>query len=95
MQQAANGKEALERLQESKPDLILLDLMMPEMDGFQVVASLQENPTWRDIPVIVITALELDAKDRARLNSGVETVLVKEAFRPADLVERIRRITES
>ena len=95
VQQAANGREALERLQESKPDLILLDLMMPEMDGFQVVASLQENPTWRDIPVIVITALELDAKDRARLNSGVETVLVKEAFRPADLVERIRRITES
>jgi GAF domain-containing protein/DNA-binding response OmpR family regulator len=95
VQQAANGKEALERLQESKPDLILLDLMMPEMDGFQVVARLQNEPTWRDIPVIVITALDLDAKDRARLNSGVETVLVKEAFRPAELVDRIRRITQS
>jgi adenylate cyclase len=94
VQQAANGKEALERLQESKPDLILLDLMMPEMDGFQVVATLQNEPAWRDIPVIVITALDLDAKDRARLNSGVETVLVKEAFRPAKLVDRIRRITE-
>ena len=95
MQQAANGKEALERLQERKPDVIVLDLMMPEMDGFQVVATLQKEPTWRDIPVIVITALDLDAKDRARLNSGVETVLIKEAFRPAELVDRIRRITKS
>jgi PAS domain S-box-containing protein len=95
VQQAANGKEALERLQESKPDLILLDLMMPEMDGFQVVATLQKEPAWRDIPVIVITALDLDAKDRARLNSGVESVLVKETFRPADLVDRIRRITDT
>jgi CheY-like chemotaxis protein len=94
VQQAANGREALDRLQESKPDLVLLDLMMPEMDGFQVVATLQKEPAWRDIPVIVITALDLDAKDRARLNSGVETVLVKEAFKPAELVERIRRITD-
>ena len=95
MQQAANGKEALERLQERKPDVIVLDLMMPEMDGFQVVATLQKEPAWRDIPIIVITALDLDAKDHARLNSGVETVLVKEAFKPAELVDRIRRITES
>jgi len=95
VQQAANGREALERLQQSKPDLILLDLMMPEMDGFQVVATLQKEPTWRHIPVIVITALDLNAQDRARLNSGVETVLVKEAFKPAELVERIRRITAS
>ena len=65
------------------------------LDGFQVVAALQKEPAWRGIPVIVITALDLDAKDRARLNSGVETVLVKEAFRPSELVERIRQITES
>jgi CheY-like chemotaxis protein len=73
--------------------LILLDLMMPEMDGFQVVATLQKELRWRDIPVIVITALDLDAKDRERLNSGVESVLVKETFHPADLVDRIRRLT--
>jgi signal transduction histidine kinase/CheY-like chemotaxis protein len=95
VQEAANGREALGRLQESKPDLILLDLMMPEMDGFQVVATLQKEPDWRDIPVIVITALDLDAKDRERLNSGVESVLVKETFRPADLVDRIRRLTDA
>ena len=69
--------------------------MMPEMDGFQVVATLQKEPSWRDIPVIVITALDLDAKDRERLNSGVQSVLVKETFRPADLVERIRRLADT
>ena len=69
--------------------------MMPEMDGFQVVATLHKESAWRDIPVIVITALDLDAQDRERLNSGVQSVLVKETFRPADLVDRIRRLTET
>ena len=75
--------------------MILLDLMMPEMDGFAVVAALQKEAAWRDIPVIVITARDLDAKDRERLNAGVQFVLVKERFRPADLVERIRRLVHS
>src|SRR6516164_1613731 len=95
VQETANGREALTRLQANKPDVILLDLMMPEMDGFAVVAALQKEPRWRDIPVIVITARDLDAKDRERLNSGVQSVLVKETFRPADLVERIRRLVQS
>ena len=47
---------------------------------------------WRDIPVIVITSLHLSTADRERLNSGVQSVLVKEMFRPAELVERIRRL---
>jgi CheY-like chemotaxis protein len=75
--------------------VILLDLMMPEMDGFAVVAALQKEASWRHLPVIVITARDLDAKDRARLNSGVQSVLVKERFRPADLVERIRRLVQT
>jgi signal transduction histidine kinase/CheY-like chemotaxis protein len=92
VQEAANGREALDRLQQGKPDLILLDLMMPEMDGFQVIATLRREAPWRDIPVIVITALDLDAKARERLNCGVQSVLVKETFRAGDLVERIRRL---
>src|SRR6516164_2075834 len=95
VREAENGREALKRIQESKPDVILLDLMMPEMDGFAVVAALQKEVGWRDIPVIVITSLDLDAKDRERLNAGVQFVLVKERFRPADLVERIRRLVHS
>ena len=92
VQEAANGREALARMRETRPDMILLDLMMPEMDGFAVVAALQEEPAWRDIPVIVITARDLDATDRERLNSGVQSVLVKDMFRPDELVTRIRRL---
>ena len=94
VREAGSGREALDRLKEDKPDVILLDLMMPEMDGFAVVAALQKKADWRDIPVIVITARDLDAKDRERLNAGVQFVLVKERFRPADLVERIRRLVQ-
>jgi adenylate cyclase len=94
VREAENGREALKRIREDKPDVILLDLMMPEMDGFAVVAALQKEAAWRDIPVIVITSLDLDAKDRERLNAGVQFVLVKERFQPADLVERIRRLVQ-
>jgi signal transduction histidine kinase/CheY-like chemotaxis protein/HAMP domain-containing protein len=95
VREAENGREALKRIQENKPDVILLDLMMPEIDGFAVVAALQKEAHWQDIPVIVITARDLDAKDRERLNSGVQSVLVKERFRPADLVERVRRLVQT
>ena len=90
--EAANGREALARMREALPNLILLDLMMPEMDGFQVVDALQENLAWRDIPVIVVTSRDLDTAERARLNSGVQSILIKESFKPADLVARIRRL---
>jgi len=95
VREAENGREALKRIEENKPDVILLDLMMPEMDGFAVVAALQKEAGWRDIRVIVITPLDLNAKDRARLNAGVQSVLVKERFQPANLVERIRRLVHS
>ena len=78
--EAENGRVALDRLAAETPDLILLDLMMPEMDGFQLIAALQEKPQWRSIPVIVITALDLTAADHARLNSGVEAIFLKELF---------------
>jgi adenylate cyclase len=89
--EAENGRSALERLrQDSRPDVILLDLMMPEMDGFEMVAELQRHPEWRRIPVIIITARDLTNEDRARLNSGIEAIMMKEAFSPAKLIERIR-----
>jgi len=53
---AINGQEALDKVESESPDLILLDIMMPVMDGFEVLAHLKANPSWRDIPVIVISA---------------------------------------
>jgi CheY-like chemotaxis protein len=91
LSEAENGRVALSRLQrEAQPDVILLDLMMPEMDGFELVAELQRHPEWRRIPVIIITARDLSIEDHARLNSGVKTIMMKEAFSPAKLIERIR-----
>ena len=59
VREAANGREALNVLRGERPDVILLDLMMPEMDGFEVVAALQKDTGWQEIPVIVITSLDL------------------------------------
>jgi signal transduction histidine kinase/CheY-like chemotaxis protein len=95
VREASNGREGLKCLEAEKADIILLDLMMPEMDGFEFVAALHKQEAWREIPVIVITSLDLDAKDRARLNSGVQSVLVKDRFQPADLVRQIHRITHT
>jgi CheY-like chemotaxis protein len=64
VREAANGRVALDAIRAELPDLILLDLMMPEMDGFELVAALQANAAWRAIPVVVVTALDLTAEDR-------------------------------
>jgi CheY-like chemotaxis protein len=75
--EAENGRIALERVKEAVPDLILLDLIMPEMDGFEVLEALKANPAWHDIPVVVITARELSAQERAVLVSSVERIVQK------------------
>jgi signal transduction histidine kinase/DNA-binding response OmpR family regulator len=89
VREAANGRLALDALAADLPDAILLDLMMPEMDGFELVAALQANARWRDIPVVVVTALDLTAEDRRRLNGGVEQILSKTASAPAELMARV------
>src|SRR5262245_52979535 len=90
--EAENGRVALDRLRECIADVIILDLMMPEMDGFQLVAEMQKHPVWNQIPIIVVTALDLTVEDHARLNSGIEMVLRKETFSPTTLIERVRQV---
>ena len=77
--EARNGREALARLAEITPGLILLDLMMPEMDGFELVEELRHHTSWRSIPILVVTAKELTVDDRGRLNGYVEKILQKGA----------------
>ena len=75
--EAANGRIALERLAVQLPGVILLDLMMPELDGFEVVAALRARPEWRDLPVVIMTAKELTDEDRQRLNGSVRAIVQK------------------
>ena len=75
--QAENGRVGLERLNEALPDAILLDLMMPEMDGFEFIAQVRAEFRWRRIPIIVVTAKTLTAEDRARLNGQVQRLVHK------------------
>jgi CheY-like chemotaxis protein len=87
--EAANGCEAIETLERSKPALILLDLMMPGMDGFEVLERLQADETWREVPVIIVTAKDLTREDIVRLNGRVAKVLQKGAYQRRDLVRAI------
>jgi CheY-like chemotaxis protein len=72
---AANGLDALTRITEEKPQLILLDLMMPVMDGWEFMAVLRSNPAWQDIPVVIITAV-YDV-ERTQKESGARAVITK------------------
>jgi signal transduction histidine kinase/CheY-like chemotaxis protein len=88
--EAENGRTGLERMAERQPDLILLDLMMPEMDGFEFLDELRKREAWRSIPVIVITAKELTTEDRQRLNGSVEKILQKGAYSREELIREVR-----
>ena len=90
--EAENGRVALERLAEIRPDLILLDLIMPEMDGFEFLAELRKTPASREIPVVVVTAADLTEEDHRRLNVGVERVLDKAAYSRDELLEELRNL---
>jgi PAS domain S-box-containing protein len=90
--EAENGRQALEVLEESTPGLILLDLMMPEMDGFEFLDAIRARPDVKGVPVVVITAKELTVEDRRRLNGGVEHVVEKRAHAVEDLLAEVRDI---
>jgi adenylate cyclase len=83
--EAENGRIALDRVGEALPDVIVLDLMMPEMDGFEFLAELRSRPDGRDIPVLVVTAKDLTDDERFRLNGGVERIILKRGYGPEEL----------
>jgi CheY-like chemotaxis protein len=88
--ESENGRDALECMAEGLPDLILLDLMMPEMDGFQFVDQVRTRKGWRSIPIIVLTAKDLNEEDRRRLNGYVEGILQKGTYKPEELLREVR-----
>ncbi|WP_256757026.1 response regulator [Cohnella sp. WQ 127256] len=89
--QASNGRIGLECMTKSIPTLILLDLMMPEMDGFQFIEELRKHEAWSSIPIVVITAKSITSQDRLKLNGFVNGVIQKGSFDHKALLSEISR----
>jgi GAF domain-containing protein/DNA-binding response OmpR family regulator len=90
--EAGDGREAIALLHEATPGVILLDLMMPEIDGFEFIAEMRRREAWRTIPVIVITAKDLTAEEHRRLKGSVERVLQKGAYNRDALLSDVREM---
>jgi CheY-like chemotaxis protein len=88
--EARNGIEALASMKRERPSLIFLDLLMPEMDGFEFAAEVRRRPEWRSIPIVVVTAQDLMSDDRRRLNGNVEKILQKGGDSRQSLLNQIR-----
>jgi len=88
--EAENGCAALDRLRDTVPGVVLLDLMMPEMDGFDFVAAVRADAAWRSVPIVVITAKNLSPEEHERLNGSVARVLQKGALSRETLLGEVR-----
>jgi ammonium transporter, Amt family len=90
--EAENGRGAMVHLQAARPALVILDLIMPEMDGFQLVEAIREDARLADLPLVVITARDLSADDRLRLRGQVSAVFQKGVHTRDTLLAEIRRL---
>jgi len=89
---AAGGKEAIELARASPPDIVLLDLMMPDVTGFDVVEALRSDPQTRDTPIMILTARHLTEADKRLLNGHVSTVLSRGSLGASDLVSLMKDV---
>ena len=90
--EATNGREAIELIRRELPNLVILDLMMPEVDGFGVLDALQNDPITAEIPVIVVTAKELTTAEKQRLKGHIQTLMQKGDFMSDELLDEVRSL---
>jgi signal transduction histidine kinase/CheY-like chemotaxis protein len=88
--EAENGRVALECMERERPVLVLLDLVMPEMDGFAFTSQVRRHPEWRSVPIVVVTSHDVTADERRRLNGYVETIIQKDGDSPEALLHQVR-----
>jgi two-component system alkaline phosphatase synthesis response regulator PhoP/two-component system response regulator VicR len=91
---AVNGKEALQKAREERPDLIMLDIMMPYMDGFEVCRELKADPATRDIPVIMLTAKSQQVDIQKGKEAGADDYITK-PFRPSTLRKKFNEVLDA
>ena len=93
--ETSDGKKGLKLAQKNRPDLILLDLVLPGIDGFEILKTLKENKKTKNIPVIVLTNLGEKEQIEKVLNLGVADYLIKAHFLPGEVVEKVKKIIQS
>lgn len=87
-----DGKEGIKKLKEKKPDLVLLDLILPGIDGFEVLSKMKEDPNLSAIPVIILSNLEQREDVERGLKLGAVDYLIKAHHTPAEIIEKIKNI---
>ena len=92
--EAEDGRAAINLIRDEKPDLVILDLMMPELDGFSVLDALRSDPNTATIPVIVVTAKELTKQEKERLEGQIQALMQKGDFMSDDLLEEVRTLID-
>jgi len=90
--EAADGREALQQMRKHRPNVVLLDLLMPVLDGFDVVDEMRKNPEWRDIPVIVVTNKDIGIEERQRLTGRIQAIMAKYLLTADQLREQLARL---
>ncbi len=88
--EANDGREALDQIETAVPDLILLDVMMPEMDGFEFIEQLRSNSEWRSIPLVVVTAKDLSDDERQRLSGRFESISQRGVSAPEEMLDKLQ-----
>lgn len=87
-----NGEELLARLKEFQPDLIMLDVMMPKLDGYGTLASIKSDPASKDIPVVMLSALMRDFNKEKAMEGGADDYLIKSEAMPSDVITKIEQV---
>ena len=93
--EAEHGLRALELLEQTTPDALLLDLMMPELDGFGVLEAVRADERFDELPVIVLTAMDLTMEEMQRLHSRTSYVMQKGTASPAEIANQIRGLIDN
>ena len=92
--EAIDGEEGVKKIEEEKPDLILLDLILPGIDGFEVLAQIKKKPELSQIPVIILSNLGQKEDIEKGLNLGATDYLIKAHFTPNEIIEKLKKILE-
>ena len=89
---ALDGKKALEKMQEHVPDVLLLDILMPYMDGMDVLRELQKKEAWKNIPVLMLTNLSEKENIQQALSLGARGYIIKSHFTPAEVLAKVQEL---